>query len=144
MSTLLVADYMTRSVHSVGVNDTLAVAHRLMRKNQIHHLPVLAARRLVGIVSMEDLHLIETLKDVDSETVTVEEAMSPSPYTVSSTTPLRVATRHMWKHKVGSAVVMEKRVVIGVFTLTDALQALTEVLAPKPQRAVRGAQRRRH
>jgi acetoin utilization protein AcuB len=135
MLTLVVADYMTRSVHSITVTGTLADAHRLMRENQIHHLPVLEANRLVGVVSMGDLHLIETLKGVDAETVLVEEAMTPSPYTVSRTTPLRVATRRMLKKRIGSAVVVENRRVIGVFTLTDALQALTDLLQPKPARA---------
>lgn len=134
MPILVVADYMTRSVHSIAVTSTLAEAHRLMRENQVHHLPVLDRNRLVGIVSMGDLHLIETLKDVDSQTVTVEEAMSPEPYIVSRTTPLRVATRYMWKHRLGSALVVEKKRVIGVFTLTDALQALTEVLPPGRKR----------
>jgi len=137
MPTLVIADYMTRSVRSIPVTSSLAEAHRLMRKNQIRHLPVLDANRLVGIVSMEDRHLSETLKDVDSQTVTVEEAMTSRPYTVSPTTALRVAARHMWKHKLGSAVVVENRVVVGVFTLSDALQALTDVLAPKPRTARR-------
>ena len=38
----------------------------------------------------------------------------------------------MWKHKFGSAVVMEKNRLVGVFTTTDALQALIELLSHLP------------
>lgn len=57
-------------------------------EHQIRHLPVLDGGKLVGIVTQRDLHLVETLKGVDQQTVTVEEAMSQDVYTVEPETPL--------------------------------------------------------
>jgi len=126
-----VADYMTRSPHSIGFDQTLARAHALMREERIRHLPVLVGGRLVGMLSERDLAFIEGLRDVDSQKLRVEEAMTPMPYVVEPTTPLAKVAREMFAHRYGSAVVMEEGHVVGVFTTTDALRALSEALEAK-------------
>ncbi len=99
-----------------------------MREHAVHHLPVLTDGKLVGVVSMADLHLIETIKDVDAKEVQIGEAMTPKPFTVSPATSLRVAALEMWRQHCGSAVVLDDERVVGVFTVTDALRALSDVL----------------
>lgn len=131
-----IADYATPTPFSIGRDASLAQAHRLMRANHIRHLPVLDAKKLVGLVSQRDLLLMETIDGVDPENVLVEEAMTSAPYVVERDTPLHVAAMHMWKNKLGSAVVVDHQHVVGVFTTSDALQALVEVLARKPARRV--------
>ena len=108
--------FMTPAPHTIGFRETLATAHRLMGEHGIRHLPVLESGRLVGIVSQRDLHLIETLRGVNPEEVEVSEAMTPSPYTVSPRASLRRVAAEMALHKYGSAVVLEKARVVGVFT----------------------------
>ena len=127
---------MTAHPHSIGSDQALAAAHRLMRQHGIRHLPVLEGGKLVGLVSLRDLHFIETLRDVDPERVLVSEAMSPDPYTVKPTTPLESAASEMAERKYGSAVVMEHDKVVGVFTTTDALRALSWFLSE--QRKTKG------
>ena len=56
---------MTTSPRTIGAQDTMAQEHRVMREARVRHLPVLDDDRLVGVVSAGDLHLMETLKDVD-------------------------------------------------------------------------------
>ncbi|XXY44644.1 CBS domain-containing protein [Sorangium sp. So ce269] len=124
--------YMTRSPHSIGLAQKLAHAHKLMREHRIRHLPVLDGGTLVGVVSDRDLHLIETLRDVDPEKVTVEEAMTPSVYTISPDAPLDEVSREMAEHKYGSAIVLERGKVIGVFTTTDGMRALADLLDARP------------
>ncbi len=135
--TLLIADYMTPSPHSIGVSLSIADAKNLMRAYKIRHLPVLDGGALVGVVSDRDIQLIESMNQVEPEEVSIEEAMTQIPFTVTATTPVEVAARHMYKHKLGSAVVMDGIKVIGVFTTTDALRALTEVLASPSGRPAR-------
>jgi acetoin utilization protein AcuB len=103
--THVVDDFMTRTVHTIGMQSPLSEAHRLMNEHAIRHLPVLEGGRLVGVVSMRDLHLIETLKGVDPKEVAVEEAMAQDAYTVPPGTSLLEVTRTMAMHKYGSAVV---------------------------------------
>jgi len=123
-----IAKYMTTTPHTVGVDQPLTVAHRLMREHRFRHLPVLQGGRLVGLVSERDLALIETLKDVDPAAVTVEDAMTPAPYTVAPTAPLDEVVATMAEHRYGSAVVVDHGHVVGVFTTVDALAAFADLL----------------
>jgi acetoin utilization protein AcuB len=125
---LTVGDRMTLSPHSIGRDQTLHTAHALLRKHGIRHLPVLNGGTLVGVLSLRDLHLVETLPDVDPARVRVDEAMSQDVYAVSPRTPLRDVVSEMAERKLGSAIVMEGESVVGVFTTIDALDTLSELL----------------
>jgi len=120
--------YMTSSPHSVGRDQKLLQAHKLMREHHIRHLPVLHGGRLVGVLSDRDLHLIETLRDVDPARVLVEEAMTTDVYSVSPKAMLDEVVREMAGHKYGCAVVEDNGKVVGVFTTVDALRAFAELL----------------
>lgn len=126
-----IADYMTTSPHSVGNDQPLVHAHQVMRDHQIRHLPVLSGGRLVGILSDRDLAFVENLRDVDAAKVRVDDAMTPTPYSVKKTANLGQVAREMAEHRYGSAVVMENDHVVGVFTTTDALRALADACSGK-------------
>ncbi len=79
-------------------------------------------------MSDRDLHLIETLRDVDPSKVTVEEAMSPSVYTVTPKASLEEVVREMAQHKYGCVVVTDDGKVVGVFTTVDAMRAFVDLL----------------
>jgi len=121
-------DFMSRSPHSIGQEQSLLVAHELMRKYAVRHLPVLHAGQLVGLLSLRDLHLVETLPDVDPAQVTIEEAMSGDPFVVPPGSDLAEVAEQMAEHKYGSAVVMEGTKIIGVFTTVDGMRALAHLL----------------
>jgi acetoin utilization protein AcuB len=120
--------YMTTAPLTVESRSTLAAAHQLMREHHIRHLPVVDDGQLVGVVSLRDLYLLETLRGVDAATETVREAMAAEPYTTTPDAPLDEVARAMADHKYGSAIVMERGRVVGVFTTVDALRALSDVL----------------
>lgn len=133
-----VDDFMTRSVHTIGSQSPLTEAHRMMNEHAIRHLPVLEGGKLVGVVSMRDLHLIETLKGVDPKDVAVEEAMAQDAYTVPPGTALLEVARTMAMHKYGSAVIARESRVEGIFTTIDALKALEMLLSsPRAEAASR-------
>ena len=123
-----IAEFMTRAPHTIGHHQTLASAHRIMREHSIRHLPVLDTGKLVGILSQRDLHLIETLKDVDPEQVRVSEAMSEETYAIGPRSSVRKVAAAMAEHKYGCAVILDKDHVVGVFTTVDALAALSRLL----------------
>ena len=125
--------FMTADPYTIGQEQTLAVAHKVMREHRVRHLPVLEGGKLVGVLSQRDLHLIETLRDVDPATTTVEEAMTMDVYVTSPSTPLEEVARTMAEHKYGSAVVVDRGKIAGVFTTVDALSALAHVLGGTPK-----------
>jgi acetoin utilization protein AcuB len=126
---LTIADRMTRTPLLIGVEQSLTAAHEVMRSNGIRHLPVLHGGKLVGMVSQRDLHIVESLRDVSPDEVTVEEAMTQDVYAVPPRTPLREVVSEMAERKLGSAVVVEGTRIVGVFTTVDALDTLVGILA---------------
>jgi acetoin utilization protein AcuB len=137
-----VGSHMTRAPLTLGADQPLAMAHRLMRAKRIRHLPVLRAGKLVGMLSQRDLMLIETLPDVDPATVPVEDAMTTEVFAVSPDVSLANVVRRMAQGRLGSAVVMEGSRVVGLFTATDACRTLARLLS-RPERRVRSSASRR-
>lgn len=129
--TLHISDLMTKTVHTIGTSLSLADADRLMRKHHIRHLPVLEQGTLVGVLSDRDVQVVTSLSDLDPRCLLVEDAMSQAPWTVTPDTPLLEVARRMAETKVGSAVVMEHDKVVGVFTTTDGMRALAQLLDGK-------------
>ncbi len=120
--------FMTTVPICINRTDTVAAAHKVMRDHDIRHLPVVDGETLVGIVTQRDLHLIETLKDVDATKVTVDDAMTTNPYTVHPDAELDEVVAEMAEQKYGSAVVVQNHKVVGVFTTVDAMRAFSELL----------------
>lgn len=134
---------MSTFPYSVGRTQTLARAHKMMRDHGVRHLPVLDGGALVGILSQRDLHLIETLRDVNPEEVLVEEAMSSEVYAVAPETPLDEVVRTMAVRKLGCAVVMHEAHVVGILSTVDVCRVLAERLSKSSPRSRQSAARNR-
>jgi acetoin utilization protein AcuB len=133
---------MTPQPVTIGRNETLTMAHRLMRAHNVRHLPVLEHGDLVGIVSQRDLLFLETIRGVEVDKDTVEDAMTTDTYSVTPDTPIATVARQMARKRYGCAVVMERGRVAGIFTATDALRIVaavvpTQVLNPPAAVGVR-------
>jgi acetoin utilization protein AcuB len=119
---------MTESPHTIAPEATIAKAHEIMRELRVRHLPVIKDGRLLGMVSQRDLTIMETLPGVVPTEVPVEDAMATDVYTAPPNAPIQLVAAEMAARKLGSAVIMDGGDVIGVFTTTDALHALTQVM----------------
>jgi acetoin utilization protein AcuB len=120
--------YMTRNPLTVAPHATMAEAHRVMRENGVRHLPVVDGERVVGLVSVHDLHLLETLPGVKPEEVEVEDAMSTELVVAAESDELADIVERMADARIGSVVVMGEGGLTGIFTSIDALRALADVL----------------
>ena len=123
-----VSKYMTTLPHTIGVEQTLSKADKMMHEFRVRHLPVMSAGQLVGILTDRDVKLVESLKDVDPEKVTVDEAFTPDPYIISPTTSLADVCAEMALKKYGCALVCDNKKLVGIFTWVDALNAFNELL----------------
>jgi acetoin utilization protein AcuB len=122
---------MTTTPHSIGGEQTLETASRMMREHHIRHLPVLHGGKLLGVLTDRDLKFIEAFRDVDMRKILIEEAMSGEPYTVSPDAPLDEVVATMAAEKYGSAIVVDNQHVVGIFTTVDACRALSELLGTR-------------
>jgi len=123
-----VQKYMTTAPHTIGEDQPMALAHRMMREYRVRHLPVLRGAKIVGLVSDRDLNTVETLVDVDPRKVLVSEAMTQTPYLVSPDAPLDEVVSTMAEKKYGSAVIMQHEKVVCIFTTVYACRAFADLL----------------
>jgi|APLak6261665176_1056049.scaffolds.fasta_scaffold20820_2 acetoin utilization protein AcuB len=135
MSSLLVRDLMTPAPHTIGVRLSLADAAKMMKKFKIRHLPVLENGALVGVLSERDVQMISSVSELDPSCILVEDAMTQAPWTVKPETSVREVAKAMADKKLGSAVVVENDKVVGVFTTTDGMRCLAELLGETKKRA---------
>jgi acetoin utilization protein AcuB len=121
-----VGDVMTPQPITIGREQTLVTAHRVMAEYGIRHLPVLERGKLVGIISQRDLYFVETIAGVDKLCDKVEDAMTTDTRTFGPDAPLREVAREMFECRLGCAVVVERDRVVGIFTAMDALKVLAK------------------
>ena len=76
-----VAQFMTRHPHTIGSDQPISLAHRMMRANDLRHLPVLAKDKVVGVVSIRDLlreavdHHAKIIGELERERMTMTTSM---------------------------------------------------------------------
>lgn len=123
-----ISRYMTEAKVFASPSESVLEAYQRMTDRDIRHLPVLAGDDLVGLLFKSDLKLVESLPPAAVQPIDVKSMMVTEYYTVPPDEPIDVAAREMSKRKYGSALVVEDGKVVGVFTTTDALRALSDAL----------------
>jgi acetoin utilization protein AcuB len=126
-----ISKYMTTVPHTIGAEQTLEKAEKMMSEYRIRHLPVLSGGKLVGVLSDRDLKIVESFKDVDPSKVRVDEAYTPQPYVASPEANLSEVCAEMVLHKYGSVLVVDNNKLVGIFTWVDALRAFDELLSTR-------------
>jgi len=124
----VIADFMTPTQYVISTDAPLPRAQALMREHGFRHVPVMRGDELVGILSDRDIARIQCLTRRGADEFFVEDAMTRSPYVVALDVPLTKVARDMVDRNIGSAVVVDSKRIAGVFTVTDALEALVELL----------------
>lgn len=126
-TSIKIREVMTPAPHTIGSDQKLVLAHRIMRDYGLRHLPVLRGGKLVGVLSERDLFFLESIAGVEVEIDSVADAMTSEVYTAHPDDDLRNVTRAMYLHKYGCAVIVERDRLLGIFTATDALRVLAEM-----------------
>jgi acetoin utilization protein AcuB len=123
-----IMNYMSVTPHTIGAEQTIDVAHNLMKEHQIRHLPVLVAGQISGVVSDRDIKLATSIRGVDVNKTTVEEIATTELFLVKPESKLDDVVKTMAEKKIGSVLVVDNHRLVGIFTTVDALKALHELL----------------
>lgn len=119
--------YMTREPYRVCSGDSVRHARKLMLDHQIRHLPVLDGEQLVGVVSQHDLDVVAAISETDLERIEVARVMTP-PIEVWGQSPLDEVSALMKDNRRDCVVVKGGHGIEGIFTATDALEALADLV----------------
>jgi acetoin utilization protein AcuB len=134
---MLVEEAMTGSVMTLAPEQTLREAIDLMRSKRIRHLPVVEAKRLVGIVTDRDVKRAtpSVLSGVAKEeydtallTIKVAQFMTREPITVSRKSGLKAAVEIFIEKKVGALPVVDNGALVGILTEIDILRVAYSLL----------------
>jgi acetoin utilization protein AcuB len=124
---LQVRDLMTSDPVVADTEMSLYDAYALMFENEIRRLPVLAHRRLAGIITLGDIQRAlpsafgawETATRLQATTLTVGDVMSPDPITVAPEDTIQEAAAQMLENQVSGLPVVEDERVVGIVTESD-------------------------
>ncbi len=125
---ITVEEFSTPSPTSVSTKTKLPDVWKTMQGQRIRHLLIHnGSSEIVGIVSERDVTTFSQSQDF--EKIEAQDIMSKNIFSVTPDTKLYEVALKMSQEKIGSAVVQEPSSnYLGIFTATDALNALVEVL----------------
>jgi len=136
---MLVKDYMTRHPIMIAPDTPAAEAQNLMLENNVRHLPVVGdGKRLIGLITRERLRVPPTdlgslnvweisrfLSNLKASDVMIK---LNDLFLIDPDTTLEDAAKLMSQHKVGSLIVVEDEIVVGIITEVDMLAELANLL----------------
>ena len=127
---LRVEEFTSPYVVSITPQETLDTALNLMQENGIRHLPVIRDGDVLGMISERDV--LTHMGKVWDKILHVEDIMNSDILSVNSNDNLGDVAFALSSQKKGSAVVLDDEGnVYGIFTTTDALNALVEIFLPQ-------------
>jgi acetoin utilization protein AcuB len=125
---MLISDIMKTNVVSIPSATTLAEARRIMDAHSVRRLPVIDRLKLVGIVTKDDLDKMGpsqlTTFSVNElvymlNKITIKDVMHKDVIAVPPDTTIEEAVALAQARKVGSLVVVEGDLVVGIATTND-------------------------
>lgn len=129
---MLVRDWMTRNVITLGLKTTIIDAAEIMRTKKIRQFPVIdESGALAGIVSDRDIRDAMPSKYLPGDSVQggglanlrAADVMSSEPLTASPNTPVDLVANILQRHKFGGLPVVDAAGrLVGIITVADVLR----------------------
>jgi len=137
MKHYLVKDWMQSKVITAGPNMGMLEAHRLMNRNKIRRLPIVARNeKLVGIVTRSDVRQAEPSEATTLNVwemnyllakLQLSDIMTADPLSIQPGDSIKTAAIIMHNNKIGALpVVDEEKRIVGILTESDVFRVLIE------------------
>jgi acetoin utilization protein AcuB len=143
---MLVKERMTRNPIFIRPDTPVTEAQALMKREKIHHLPVLdKEEKLVGIVTEKDLlyaspSVATTLSVYEMTSLLaklkVEKVMSREVVAIAEDVPLEEAARIMADRRIGGLPIVRGKALVGMITESDLFRVFIELFGAR-QKGVR-------
>ena len=132
-----VQDWMSKDLVTIDEETSIMKASKVMKQNDIQHLPVLKKGRLVSIVSDRDLKEATPSKattlDIHEmyhllDTITVKSLMPKNLYTIAPGDTVERAAAVMLKHHISALPVVDAQGALsGILTKGDVFRAFVSI-----------------
>lgn len=120
--------YMTTTPFAINAEATVEEAMGVMRDKRVRHLPVMKDGKVFGLISDRDLKSIFAFAGANPRSLRVSDVCTDEPYMTKPEAPINEVASEMAQRKVGSALVVDNGKLVGIFTATDACQALSDIV----------------
>jgi len=113
-----VKDFMTTNVITIGVNETVLYAAKLMHQQDVGDLVIMEGNVPKGIVTERDLvrRVMALKKPLETK---VSEIMSDPLITIEDQASIREAARKMVKYKIRRLPVTKNAALVGIIVASD-------------------------
>jgi acetoin utilization protein AcuB len=127
---------MTRKVFTVGPDDGVSDALRLMKEKGIKHIPVVSGERMKGIISDRDIKEFTPSKATTLDIyelhyllaqTRVKDIMKKEVVTTTPDTPVEEAAMTMFDRHIGSLPVTERGRLAGIISDRDIFRVLVDI-----------------
>lgn len=129
-----IGSVMTPFPYSLGPEDSLATARRLMAEHRIRHLPVMVEGAPAGVVTDQDMQRA-VAEGAEEGGLLVGDLTLSQACEVDISAPLDLVLSEMAQRHLDSALVLKGGRLVGIFTATDACREFAALLrreAPPP------------
>lgn len=117
---MYIKDMMSRKTVSVGQDEPVTAAARLLKRDNIGSVPVCDSKgTLQGIITDRDITVRCVAAGVDPDKTPIREVMTTGVFTVSPTDTVETAAALMGKAQVRRLPVCENGALVGMLSLGD-------------------------
>lgn len=127
---------MTKNVITLNTNDSLEHAEQLFKSNHIRHIPVVADKNIIGMLSYTDLLRISFADAVDDneayvDTIvynmfTIEQVMAKNIVSVTPTATIKEVAELLAQKEFHAIPIVENEKLVGIVTTTDLINYLLD------------------
>lgn len=143
---LSVSEIMTAQPYTLGQDDSLAQARKLMAEHHIRHIPIVSGDgTLVGVVTQRDVLAAadssilpdQPAHEAEERYIALSSIMTSPVQTVEESASLRGTAMHMQQNKLGCLPVVRDDALVGIITDSDfvsiAVNLMEQLEATEPE-----------
>jgi acetoin utilization protein AcuB len=137
---MLVRKKMKRDLVTIGKDERMTTAKKILQEKNIRHLPVVDGKKLVGLVTNMDIRKAEASPATSLEIrelhylldkIKVSEIMTRNVITITPDISVEEATTLLHDNKIGCLPVVEDGNLVGIITENDVMEILINVMGMK-------------
>ncbi len=127
-----ISKIMTTNIIAVHQGQKLSDVRHIIVDSNIHHVPVVDGKKLVGLISFTDfmkLNIVisgadeRTIDSIVDQQFTIQDIMTTELTTVKNTNSVRQASKILAESNFHSLpVINEQEEIVGIVTMTDLIQ----------------------
>ena len=135
---MIVGEVMSKKLITVSKTDSLKKAQDIMVAKSIRHLPVVAGKELLGIITESDIRgafmgkgtktSSGKIRPLSPAKTKLSDYMTPDPMVVVPETHIEDAALIIYKYKIGALPVIKHNRLVGLISIMDILGIFVELM----------------